>query len=104
VTTVDPDAQLVMTHRDPVEVVGSACSLLRHVRPMFSDQVDLREIAAQMIETFDLMIARQNAFRDKHGKHSYSLEEFGLTADGVRSHFKDYCERYKIPLREAGAR
>lgn len=145
-TTVYPDAQLVMTHRDPAEVVGSACSLLRHVRPMFSDAVDLREIAEQMIDTFDHMIARQNAFRDKHGqdaiydiryadqirdpigemrklythfdepltpeaeaamtkslaenpqgkhgRHVYSLEEFGLTADGVRGHFKDYCERY----------
>jgi len=147
-TTVYPDAQLVMTHRDPVEVVGSACSLIRHVRPMFSEHVDLPEIAAQMIGTFDLMIARQNAFRDahgedsihdihygqlmkdpigemrklyanfdepltpeaetamtaflaetpkgKHGKHVYSLEEFGLTAAGIRTHFKDYCDRYNI--------
>jgi hypothetical protein len=150
-TTVYPDAQLVMTHRDPVEVVGSACSLIRHVRPMFSDQVDLREIAEQMIDTFDQMIARQNAFRDqhgedaifdiqyadqlrdpvgqmrklyahfdepftpqaeaamtrlladnpqgKHGKHVYSLAEFGLTEAGVREHFGDYCERYRIPVR-----
>jgi hypothetical protein len=148
-TTVYPDAQLVMTHRDPAEVVGSACSLIRLVRPMFSDVVDLRRIADQMIETFDLMIERQNAYRDehgetsiydiqyvaqlrdpvgqmrklyahfdepltpqteaamtrlvaenpqgKHGKHVYSLQEFGLTAAGVREHFKDYCERFDIP-------
>lgn len=154
-TTVYPDAQLVMTHRDPVEVVGSACSLIRHVRPMFSDHVDLREIAEQMIDTFGQMIARQDAFRDrhgeeaifdiqyteqlrdpvgqmrklyarfdepftpaaeaamtkllsanpqgKHGKHVYSLAEFGLTAAGVRSHFKDYCDRYRIPVRDEAA-
>ena len=106
-----------------------------------------------MIETFDRMIARQNAFRDKrgeesifdiqyaeqlrdpvgqmrklyahfdekltpecrsgngqitdqnpqgkHGKHSYTLAEFGLSAAGVHAHFKDYCERYQIPLRDA---
>jgi hypothetical protein len=148
-TTIYPDAQLVMTHRDPVEVVGSACSLIRHVRPMFSDIVDLREIADQMIDTFDHMIARQDAFRDKHGKtsiydiqyadqvkdpigqirglyanfgekltseaetamfkllaeqpqgrhgrHNYSLAEFGLTAAWVRKRFRDYCERYSIP-------
>lgn len=154
-TTVYPDAQLVMTHRDPAEVVGSACSLIRLVRPMFSDVVDMRAIAEQLIETFDLMIARQNAYRDKHGegsifdiqyteqlrdpvgemrrlyahfdeaftpeaeaamvkkladnpqgkhgKHVYSLAEFGLTADGVRAHFKDYCERFRIPLRDAAA-
>jgi hypothetical protein len=149
-TTVYPDAQLVMTHRDPAEVVGSACSLIRLIRPMFSDKVDMRQIAQQMIATFDLMISRQNAYRDqhgensifdiqyndqlrdpvgqmrklyahfdepftaeieaamtrlmaenpqgKHGKHVYSLEEFGLTADGVRKHFRDYSERFKIPL------
>ena len=140
-----------MTHRDPAEVVGSACSLIRLVRPMFSDVVDLRLIADQMIETFDLMIERQNAFRQKHGensihdiqyveqlrdpigqmrklyarfnepftdetqnamakllsdnpqgkhgKHVYSLEEFGLTAAGVRQHFREYCERFDIPLK-----
>lgn len=66
-TAVYPDAQLVMTHRDPVEVVGSACSLIRHIRPMFSDHVDLPAIAAEMIATFDLMIERQEAFRASHG-------------------------------------
>lgn len=147
-TTVYPDAQLVMTHRDPVEVVGSACSLIRHIRPMYSDVVNLRDIAAQMIATFDLMIERQNTFRakhgesaiydiryndqlrdpigemrklyahfgepltpdaevamrkvlaeqpqGKHGKHHYSLEEFGLNAKDVRAHFRDYCERHEI--------
>ncbi|WP_297493978.1 sulfotransferase [Acidocella sp.] len=147
-TTVYPDAQLVMTHRDPAEVVGSACSLIRHVRPMFSEEVDLRDIAAQFLDTFDHMIARQEAYREahgstsihdlryaelmrdpigamrrlyahfdeaftpeaeagmtaylaqapqgKHGKHVYSLEEFGLSAAGVREHFKAYCGRYGI--------
>jgi hypothetical protein len=106
--------------------------------------------AEQMIDTFDRMIARQNAFRDKHGenviydiqyadqlrdpigqmrklyahfneqltpeseaamvtlladnsqgKHDYRLEEFGLTAAGMRRHFQDYCERYDISQREA---
>ncbi len=62
-----PDAQLVMTHRDPVEVVGSACSLIWNVRVMFSEHVDRKQLGQDVIETFDLMIARQNAFRAKHG-------------------------------------
>jgi Sulfotransferase family len=154
-TTVYPDAQLVMTHRDPAEAVGSACSLIRLIRPMFSDVVDLREIAAQMIETFDLMIARQNDYRarhgadsiydiqyadqlrdpiremrrlyahfeqpftptieaamqrltsnnpkGKHGAHDYTLEEFGLNTTGVRNHFREYCEQYRIPLSDRGS-
>ena len=35
----------------------------------------------------------------KHGQHLYSLEEFGLTAPEVRRHFRDYCERFDIPLK-----
>ncbi|MDB5726090.1 MAG: sulfotransferase domain protein [Novosphingobium sp.] len=147
-TTVYPDAQLVMTHRDPAEVVASACSLVRAVRDMFSDDVDPREVAAAQIETFDLMIARQDAYRakhgagsihdvdykamvrdpigemrklyahfdepltpaaeaamqavlaanpkGKHGKHEYSLADFGLTREGVREHFRGYIERFGL--------
>lgn len=62
-----PDAQLVMTHRDPVEVVGSACSLIWNVRVLFSDDVDREQLGKDVIETFNLMIERQNAFRAKHG-------------------------------------
>ena len=152
-TTVYPDAQLVMTHRDPVDVVGSACSLIKHVRPMFSDRVDPENIAKTMLNTFDKMIERTLAYlqrhgpdsiyhlhydalmRDpigeirklyahfdepftlaaeaamtaflasnpqgKHGRHAYSLEEFGLTKEQVREHFRHYCERFGIPQQEA---
>ena len=37
----------------------------------------------------------------KHGKHAYTLAEFGLTAEGVRKHFRDYCECFKIPMKNA---
>jgi hypothetical protein len=147
-TTVYPDAQLVMTHRDPAEVVASACSLVRAVQDMFSARIDPLEVAAGQIETFDLMIARQDAYRaahgassihdidysalvrdpigemrklyahfgepltpgaenamqtflaanpkGKHGKHEYSLADFGLTREGVREHFGDYIERFGL--------
>ncbi len=64
---VFPDAQLVMTHRDPVDVVGSACSLVWNVRMMLSSEVDREQLGRDMVETFELMVARQNAFRAKHG-------------------------------------
>lgn len=67
-TTVYPDAQLVMTHRDPVEVLGSACSLLKAVRPIYSDRVDLDDIAECLMETFDLMIERSREYRKLHGR------------------------------------
>ena len=64
---VYPDAQLVMTHRDPVDVVGSACSLVWNVRVMLANEVDREQLGRDMVETFEVMIARQYAFRAKHG-------------------------------------
>ena len=143
---VYPDAQMAMTHRDPLEVVGSACSLCATVRPIYSDKVDGRRVADMLMETFDEMIARAKAFRAKHGqdaifdidyaeqvrdpigtmrrlyahfdepfteaaetamraclaenpkgkfgKHSYTLEQFGVSEDEVRERYRDYREAY----------
>lgn len=151
-TDVYPDAQLAMTHRDPVDVLGSACSLLKAVRPIYTEDMRLGEIAECLVQTFDAMIERQNAYRakhgensifdiqyaaqikdplgtmrrlyehfgtpftaeaqagmeammaynpqGKHGKHEYTLEEFGLSAKWVRDHFKEYTDRFAIPVRE----
>ena len=150
-TEIYPDAQLVMTHRDPADVVASACSLVYAVRQMFSEDVDPKAVAAISLKTFDLMIARVAAFeakrpdaihhvdykaltgdpigemrklyakfgepltpaaeaamramlaanpQGKHGKHDYRLEDYGLTRDGVRAHFRDYCTRYDIACRD----
>jgi hypothetical protein len=140
-----------MTHRDPAEVVGSACSLLKEVRLMYSDDVDLPSIGENLLETFDVMLERSEAFRrrhgrdaildvhyadvmrdpigsvaaiyrrfgepftreaeaameaylaanpkGKHGRHAYSLEDYGLTARSVRARFADYIERYDIPVK-----
>ncbi len=150
-TEVYPDARLVMTHRDPAEVVGSACSLIKYVRAIYSEHVDLKGIGASFMDTFQVMIERANAFKKargadaiydvqyadtvrdplgtvrriyqhfgepltaeaeaamagymaanpkgKHGKHAYSLEEFGLSADSVREAFQGYIEDYGIEVR-----
>ncbi len=151
-TSVYPDAQLVMTHRDPVDVVGSACSLVYHVRKLFSADVDPKAVADTLLRTFDLMIERTIAFEEnrgkdaiwhlhydalmrdplgemkriynrfdepftaeteaamaaflasnpkgKHGKHVYALEDYGLSRDQVRVHFRDYCERFDIVTKD----
>ena len=65
--TVYPDAQFVMTHRDPAEVVGSICSLIKHVRAIYSDSVDLKGIGETFMDTFQIMIDRADAFKAKHG-------------------------------------
>ena len=146
-----PDAQLVMTHRDPAEVLGSACSLIKAVRPIYTDHEDLHAIGRDFIDTFEIMIARMLAFREKHGqgiihdvqyadtlkdpigvvrdiyarfdepltadaeaamqaymaqnqqgkhgKHTYALEDYGLSKAMVHERFADYIERFRIPVR-----
>jgi hypothetical protein len=151
-TTVYPGAQLVMTHRDPAEVVGSCCSLIRYSRQILSDDVDLAGIGRSFVETFQVMIERALAYKQKHGwnsihdvqyvdmmadpigvvrriyarfdepftpqaeaamaayladnpqgkhgRHAYSLEEYGLTRQGVREQFGDYIEAFRIPVKD----
>jgi Sulfotransferase family len=150
-TDVYPDAQLVMTHRDPADVVASACSLVYAVRKLYSDDVDPKAVAAVSLKTFDAMIERVSAYeakhgagsirhvqykeltadpigemrklyakfdeplsdaavtamqamldanpQGKHGKHDYALEDYGLTRDGVYSHFADYIDRFGIAVK-----
>lgn len=90
------DAQLVMTHRDPAEVLGSACSLLKEVRRMYSDQVDLRAIGQNLLETFGLMIARMNDYRARHGadvifdvQYRDLVRDPLATAESIYRHFDD---------------
>ncbi len=40
--------------------------------------------------------------KNKHGKHSYSLSDYGLTSPQVKDTFKEYAARYNIPLEDKG--
>ncbi len=83
-TEIYPDAQLVMTHRDPADVVASACSLSMAVRRLYSDEVDPRAVADVKLRTFDAMIARTKAFEEKHGAGSvHHIDYRALTTDPI---------------------
>ncbi len=36
--------------------------------------------------------------KNKHGRHDYSLSDYGLNPDQIKEQFKDYIARYNIPL------
>lgn len=91
-TSVFPDAQLVMTHRDPVEVLGSCCSLIKHVRLMLSDRVDLDYIGQSMMSTFQIMIERTLAYKEKHGWDSiYDMQYVDVVQDPIGEIKKVYA-------------
>src|SRR3546814_17126807 len=87
-----------MTHRDPVDVFGSACSLLRLVRPMFSDKVDMKDIAAKLLDTFDLMIERQNPYRDRHGEDAIHDIQYDQQMRDPHGTLRKVYERFDEPL------
>jgi hypothetical protein len=147
---VYPDAGVVFTHREPVEVVASAASLHTVLRSTFSDGVDpvavgqevttrwcegmRRALAARdggcappdrffdvrytdlvrdpigvvrgIYAHFDMRFTdgaeqRMRRFlgenpKDKHGRHEYTLEQFGLDRDQERLRYAWYRERFGL--------
>jgi hypothetical protein len=74
---VYPDAALVVTHRNPVEVLASNCSYSAFLRKKFSDHVDLAELGQQMM--------------DLVGRHIRGLVDFDVNrSEGVPIAHVDY--------------
>ena len=100
-TDIYPDAQLVMTHRDPADVVASACSLSYAVRNLYSDDVDPKAVAASKLKTFDAMIERVTAYEAKHGAGSvHHIQYRDLTTDPIGEMRKLYAN-FDEPLSDA---
>lgn len=59
-----PDAGVVLTHRDPLEVVASVASLHSVLRDTFSDGVDPFEVGAEVCQRWSAGIARALHDRD----------------------------------------
>lgn len=100
-TSVYPDAQLVMTHRDPADVVASACSLVYAVRKLYSDDVDPGAVAAVSVKTFDVMIERMSAYEAAHGAGSiHHIQYKDLTSDPIAEMERLYAN-FGEPLTDA---
>ncbi len=67
----------------PIETVEEVYAFLGH---------SLSEEARRRMRAF----LDQNP-QDKHGRHRYSLSEFGLDAQAEAVRFRDYCDRFSIP-------
>ena len=65
--SVFPDARLIFTHRDPVSVVGSACSLAWHQMVVQSDDVDPHWIGAEWLHKTGHRLNRCLAVRAQLG-------------------------------------
>ena len=59
-----PDALVVQTHRDPLNVISSIAALTDHLRRMASDESNIAECAAQSYEEIVVGLEREMALRD----------------------------------------
>jgi GrpB-like predicted nucleotidyltransferase (UPF0157 family) len=60
-----PDALVVQTHRDPLNVISSIAALTNHLRRMGSDETNIADCAAQSYEEITVGLDRGMAMRDK---------------------------------------
>lgn len=145
-----PDAGVIFTHRDPLEVAPSLASLTTTLRSTFSSTVDRVAVGREMTDRwargieralrdrdagcapagqfldvhytqllrdpigtvrtiyrhYDLPFtaeaeARMRDFlaenpKDKHGRHRYTLADFGLDADEERARYARYRRRFDL--------
>ena len=63
-----PDARFIVTHRDPVQVLASNCSLAAMLRQSTAESVDLAEIGQQMKGMLHVYLDRLVAFDAQHGE------------------------------------
>src|SRR5690242_1314198 len=68
-TTVYPDARLVLLHRDPVMLCGSVCSLIRTLSATFTDADHRVQIGKRWVDVLTQCVDRVDAFRAAHPDH-----------------------------------
>ncbi len=97
-----PDACVVMTHRDPIEVTASNASLTATLRTAFSDHVDPFEVGPECSQRWAGAIGKALRSRDRGcalAERFLDLYYVDLMADPVGSVRKVYA-RFDLPFPE----
>jgi hypothetical protein len=77
-----PDVRIVQVHRDPLEVIGSFCSLSAVLCGIGSDQVDLRAMGARWAPAWAEGLARaEEVRRTSPGQRVVDVEHTDLVTD-----------------------
>jgi hypothetical protein len=98
---VYPDAQVVFTHRNPVEVIGSICSLVWSISGMASDKgMDPLKIGQEQSLSWNQLLERamiDRAALPQHKDQFHDLYFSDLVADPEGS-IKDIYKNFNLPL------
>ena len=83
---VYPDAQILQTHRDPLELVPSMCSLAVISRQIFSDEVDPLQTAQQWLELMSQIMKRSlDLAPDLNRGNIFHISYHALVADPMQT-------------------
>jgi hypothetical protein len=94
-----PDAVIVQTHRDPLNVISSIAALTQHVRRLASEHSDIRECAEQSREEIVVGLERSMKVRDSGVLAPGQLVDVQFS-DFVRDPFATIRELYVAMGRE----
>jgi Sulfotransferase family len=100
--SIYPDACVIMTHRDPVEVSASNASLTATLRSAFSDEVDLAELGPECSRRWAEAVTRAMHARDSGrvpAERCLDLYYVDLLSDPVGTVKKVYA-RFELPFPE----
>lgn len=103
---VFPDAIVIQTHREPMQVVKSATRLTFVVRKAFSNDVDVEEVARGEAAALEDKISKISKFREARPDLKDRFVDVGykqLTSDPVRMVEQIY-ERVGLPMTESARR
>ena len=102
---VYPDAQIIQTHRDPLEVIGSISSHTNVVRAAFSDALDPHRIAKDWRRYWQLAVSRMQNYRSEHpGLPVCDIYYSDLIADPigvVKALYKELNLEYSVEFETA---
>jgi hypothetical protein len=71
-----PEAKFLWSHRDPAEVMGSVCSLIRYCRSWSSDRDDAHELGAEQLDCWAEAVRRAMDFRSRTGDSRFADVSF----------------------------
>jgi hypothetical protein len=102
---VYPDACIVQTHRDPVKVLPSVCSLVTGWRSLYEGRADAHAIGAWQLEMYASMMEHAMDVRAKaNPAHFFDFDFRELTADPVAAIGRMYAHFGIEPSAEAERR
>ncbi len=67
-----PHARFLWSHRDPAQILGSVCSLIRYTRSWSSDRDDSFELGAEELDRWWVAVQRAMEFRARMGDDRFA--------------------------------